>query len=510
MKKSIRLWSALLGLLLTLSAAGCGAGQQESAGSSLSSGEAKSQTSEPADQSEGETIKITIMDYGDSYKPQRDAANEAYMKEHPNLEIEYTLTTRAQLTNTILSAVSSGTAPDLFAIPDGITPAQAVSEGWYLPMSDYMENEQEVWDSFVDGAITEGKCMFDGKVYMVPESGGAPHCMVLYNKDLFAAAGLDPEVPPKTYSEFREYARRITEAGNGQFYGIVEGATQSDRMAQILVCWSDLIGGSYRVDNNLNIRTGTPDWNNEAVYQVCELWKNLCEDESLHPNTATYIAPDARAAFAGGQAGMIVQGWWNVGVWEAENPELNYGVFAPPVPDGGSYTGCIPRMTGDPFLGVYSGTKHPQEAVDYLINVICGKDFQSAAVAAGVHDSLLRDVSTEASVFEASKEYFALGNELGRVIPEFEVANPDTAIVVSKFQEVHPNPTEIFSGILSGQVTDYKTALAQYTEAATEMWDKALADANAEGHSFTTADFAFPDWDPTRNFTVEDYAALKK
>ena len=44
----------------------------------------------------------------------------------------------------------------------------------------------------------------------------------------------------------------------------------------------------------------------------------------------------------------------------------------------------------------------------------------------------------------------------------------------------------------------------RYTEAATEMWDKALADANAEGHSFTTADFAFPDWDPTRNFTVEE------
>ena len=96
------------------------------------------------------------------------------------------------------------------------------------------------------------------------------------------------------------------------------------------------------------------------------------------------------------------------------------------------------------------------------------------------------------------------------MIPEFEVANPDTAIVVSKFQEVHPNPTEIFSGILSGQVTDYKTALAQYTEAATEMWDKALADANAEGHSFTAADFACPEWVPTRNFTAEDYAALKK
>lgn len=38
--------------------------------------------------------------------------------------------------------------------------------------------------------------------------------MMIYNKDLFRQAGLDPEQPPKTYDEFLDYAAKIDALGN--------------------------------------------------------------------------------------------------------------------------------------------------------------------------------------------------------------------------------------------------------------------------------------------------------
>lgn len=501
----------LVCVAMMLSIVGCsgnqGSGSSTGSAAGDSAGGSSAATATPAGSSSGEKITITIMDYSDSCKEFRDAANEKYSEENPNIKVEYTMTTRAQLTNTILSAISSGQAPDLFPLPDGVTSSKAISEGWYLPLNDY--TDKSVWDRFIEGTIVEGKCMVDGKIYMIPESSGEPHCMILYNKDIFKEAGLDPEVAPKTYSEFREYAAKITKAGGGRYYGIIDGGKQYDRMNVILAEWSSLIGAPYRRGYSLNLRTGTPDWNNEAVYKVFELWKNLYEDGSIHPNTASYIAPDARAAFAGGQAGMIVQGWWNIGVWSKNNPNLNYGVFAPPAPDGETYSGSIGRTTGIPWMGVYSKTKHPKEAVDYFLNVVNGNEYQSATVAAGVSCSALKGVNEQAGVNSATKEYFSLNAKLSKMIPEFELTNPQTSAAISKFKEVHPNPVEIFQGVISGQVKDYKTALAQYSKDAGAAWGEALKEANSEGNNLSTKDFSFPDWDMTRDFTAEDYAALK-
>ncbi|MCP4940534.1 MAG: extracellular solute-binding protein, partial [Planctomycetaceae bacterium] len=44
---------------------------------------------------------------------------------------------------------------------------------------------------------------------------------MFYNPVLFEKAGLDPEKDmPKTFSEFREVCKKITEAGDGEFYGL--------------------------------------------------------------------------------------------------------------------------------------------------------------------------------------------------------------------------------------------------------------------------------------------------
>lgn len=50
----------------------------------------------------------------------------------------------------------------------------------------------------------------DGAIYGVPTDAYA--LGLVYNRSLFEAAGLDPDVPPSTWEEVQEFAQRITEA----------------------------------------------------------------------------------------------------------------------------------------------------------------------------------------------------------------------------------------------------------------------------------------------------------
>ena len=57
----------------------------------------------------------------------------------------------------------------------------------------------------------------DGQLHSMPFN--TSNAILYYNKDMFREAGLDPEKPPTTYSEFKEYARRMTGNGSGASQG---------------------------------------------------------------------------------------------------------------------------------------------------------------------------------------------------------------------------------------------------------------------------------------------------
>jgi multiple sugar transport system substrate-binding protein len=73
-------------------------------------------------------------------------------------------------------------------------------------------------DDFVPSALATGE--YEGRYYSVPfRHDGAG---LYYNKDLFTAAGLDPEHPPQTWAELVEYCKKLTVTKDGKTtqYGI--------------------------------------------------------------------------------------------------------------------------------------------------------------------------------------------------------------------------------------------------------------------------------------------------
>lgn len=52
-------------------------------------------------------------------------------------------------------------------------------------------------------------CTFDGDLYALPMNASTQ--VLYYNKDLFRAAGLDPEAPPQTWQEVYRYAQKLAQ-----------------------------------------------------------------------------------------------------------------------------------------------------------------------------------------------------------------------------------------------------------------------------------------------------------
>ena len=52
----------------------------------------------------------------------------------------------------------------------------------------------------------------DGKLLSMPFNSSTP--VLYYNKDAFKKAGLDPDKPPKTWSDMEQYAKKLLAAGS--------------------------------------------------------------------------------------------------------------------------------------------------------------------------------------------------------------------------------------------------------------------------------------------------------
>lgn len=91
--------------------------------------------------------------------------------------------------------------------------ADFVRAGFLAPIPDFPADQWASYSPAVQIAFAVGN-----KKYAAPQWGNSR--VLIYRKDMFKAAGLDPDKPPKTWDEFIEYAKKLTVDKNGD--GIVD------------------------------------------------------------------------------------------------------------------------------------------------------------------------------------------------------------------------------------------------------------------------------------------------
>lgn len=133
------------------------------------------------------------------------AQEKQFEEEHPDIDIigvEYEWEGP-----TFAVQLAGGSLPDVFTVP--FTDSKTLLEnGQLMDVTDAIE-ELGYTDKF-NPIILDGVTGSDGKIYGFPRQAYA--AALHYNRDLFEAAGLDPDNPPQTWDEIRTAAKAITDA----------------------------------------------------------------------------------------------------------------------------------------------------------------------------------------------------------------------------------------------------------------------------------------------------------
>jgi len=124
-------------------------------------------------------------------------------------------TYKGNYTQTVTAAIfafRSSSQPAIVQVNEIATATMMAARGAVYPVYELMRDENEVF-SVADylPAVTGYYTDLAGNMLSFPFNASTP--ILYYNKSLFRRAGLDPEVPPKTWPEIGVAAKRLLDAG---------------------------------------------------------------------------------------------------------------------------------------------------------------------------------------------------------------------------------------------------------------------------------------------------------
>ncbi|WP_300380155.1 extracellular solute-binding protein [Clostridium sp.] len=450
-----------------------------------------------------EKVTLKMVDWSDSTKTRREEYNKQFMSENPNVTIEYTTLTAGQFKEVVVSSIKSGDAPDLFPIPNGMNLKEVIAEGWYTPLNDYID--EEFFNTFIEGSLNEGITNLNNNTYLLPEALNITNTLMYYNKTVLKESGITEEELPKTWSEFVDICKRVSEAGKGKFYGIIESGAQPNRLELAIKSFASLDGAKTGDISQIIMVDGKNTIDSQGMKNAFKLYEDITKVGGFHPDTTLLKAPEARVLFAQNQAAFIIQGAWSIATWKNQNPDLEYGVMPLPKPDSGQ-KGKIPYLGSQPWIGISSNSKHPDIAAKYLEGLY-SFEYQSKVVNDGGFISTIKDVNENAMKDEVMKNYFELHKSEAALSPDPIVYNKDTSIIYSKASSISPGLGEIAQGVIA-ESADYEKELYELSIKTQEEWDNVI-NQYSNIIDISKEDFEFQNWDPMKNYTMEMYKEKK-
>ncbi|SDO38655.1 multiple sugar transport system substrate-binding protein [Paenibacillus sp. yr247] len=290
---------------------------------------------------------LTIWDwtdpYADQYKKPMDIVLAKYKQENPNVELNIEKITNDDIRTKLLAAASADNLPDVAYI-DGQSLAEFQKSGLITPLDEFVQKwgqkndfPKAVWDSVV----------FDGKTYGIPGDGDVR--TLLYRKDAFEKAGLDPNKPPKTWSELIDDAQKLTAAkdktGIPYGLGLNGGNSEHTSMNSLQYIWD--LGGDFVTAD------GKPALNSEPVVKTLQFMTDLVQKNKVAPpDSYLRMKKEVAQAVIGNETAMAIVGSWE---WRSDASflkaaNLKDNVLSAPIPlaDGAKVT--------QPYTAVGYGT----------------------------------------------------------------------------------------------------------------------------------------------------------
>jgi ABC-type glycerol-3-phosphate transport system substrate-binding protein len=176
-------------------------------------------------------------------------------------------------------------------------PRFLIERKYVADITDYLRK----WEGYpyFNSAVLDIVSDSNGRIYGIPVNGYTLGLM--YNRKLFAEAGLDPDKPPRTWEELREYAIKLTDPSKGRV-GFVE-CSKSGQGGWHFVALSYTFGGTMvRQEKGKWIA----DFTNPGSLKAAELLQKMrWEDESMTQQQMLDVK-DIMQLLASGRVAMAV------------------------------------------------------------------------------------------------------------------------------------------------------------------------------------------------------------
>ncbi len=315
-----------------------------------------------------------------------------------------------QIQQKLLTMIAAGSAPDVLQV-DTMYVADMARAGIIMPLDD-LPGFQEVKDALIAAEVAP--LIVDGKTYGLPIRGNSIH--LIYNKQMFLDAGLDPDNPPKTLDELADAAVALTKRdadGNIEVYGFEIGMNPDAHWtlhAFSPIFWG--FGGEYQLPD------GSSGFGTEAGVQALTYWNKLVNELKVSP------VERITNGFVSGKLAMMLDGEWNFRTWREEYPELDYGVATIPMP-AADVTPQIPL--GGRVCVIPQMAAHKEESWQ-LIRHVTSYDEQMAYTMAEVGLGVRADM--------ASNPWFEENQNYRTVLEDMRYAKPKAAVEIMQMDTI--------------------------------------------------------------------------
>lgn len=307
-------------------------------------GAAEAPTSEnSANPDDGSQLTMWVRSDGSSTK----ALVEAYNKTHQN-QVKLTIIPGETYQQKVGAAAGSKSLPDILAA-DVVYSPNYVEQGLLLDVTDKVAALPFKADLAPAHVTAVSK---DDRAY------GVPHIvdlsLVLYNKDLYAKAGLDPEQPPKTFEEMYTHGKAIRELG-GDTYGFYLAGNCAGCNSYTLMPYLAAAKQPPLSDDGKTAALDTP-----AMREVTALYKRMLDEDIAPKGAATETGATWDAGFQAGKVGILPGGSFSF--LNLKKAKFDWGVASLMAPDGSASSGFV----GGDVVSVTSTSKYPEQAWNFI------------------------------------------------------------------------------------------------------------------------------------------------
>jgi len=341
-----------------------------------------------------------------------DALIAAWNEKNPDRKIHLTYIPHTEMVPKIAQAIASGEVPDLMGM-DLIYGPQFEAAGQLVDITDLIGSDPSLKTASPGHMAVS---TYEGRLYGVPLY--ADVSALFYNKDLFRKAGLDPERPPTSLAEIREYADKITALGGDIKGYFLPGSCAGCNIFTV---------GPLMWASGATIEPKDADdepLQGDGVKEVLQWARDMIKAGNVHEDARSENGETFHLRFGSGKVGMMGTGNFNIALVKEQNPNMDFGVALLP----GVKSGQVSSFAGGDIVTIPKGSKRVDDAIDFM-KFLLSEETQVEVYAKNLNMTTRGDM--------ADNKYFRENPKVQQVAKAIEVAKTPYTL---KFFELINSP----------------------------------------------------------------------